>query len=282
MTPIADVVTFAVLGFMGVRLVTGLRTSRTTSGHARWCSTSCVGIRWRHVWPVPLVLHRRGGRGQRADEVPGLSWGWWSDARRRRQPGVRLVRQPPSAPCGSGSSRWCSCACCCRRCRCSPTPRSACSAPAPRAGRGGGGRSRWCSSAWCTRIIGIPIGAALALSLGGAYFMAAYLRACRTAPLAARVPRSSPPRAHTVVQRAHRGAWCVIVVDDRRLRREARSVAFTPCRSRRPPFRAATATPIARRAAAAPAAAGRRAPTAWCRPRWAPTASTARRPPAPT
>ncbi|MEX0848439.1 MAG: hypothetical protein WD023_11740, partial [Ilumatobacteraceae bacterium] len=47
--------TIAVLGFMGVRLVGGLRVAR--SGRGRLVVLAVRSrIGWRHVWPVPVVL----------------------------------------------------------------------------------------------------------------------------------------------------------------------------------------------------------------------------------
>ena len=52
---VADIASFAVLGYMGSRLVAGTRRSRTTEG--RQLTTEIVrGIRWRHVIPVPFIL----------------------------------------------------------------------------------------------------------------------------------------------------------------------------------------------------------------------------------
>src|SRR4051794_39019042 len=50
-----DVLTIAVLGFVGVRLATGLRLSLTGDGR-NTVRTIVSKIRWRHIWPVPLVL----------------------------------------------------------------------------------------------------------------------------------------------------------------------------------------------------------------------------------
>ena len=56
---VADIASFAVLGYMGSRLVAGTRRSRTTEG--RQLITEIVrGLRWRHVIPVPFMLGSNG------------------------------------------------------------------------------------------------------------------------------------------------------------------------------------------------------------------------------
>ena len=51
----STVLTVAVLGFVGVRLATGFQRSR--SGEGRALVRTVVGrLRWRHFWPVPIVL----------------------------------------------------------------------------------------------------------------------------------------------------------------------------------------------------------------------------------
>ena len=55
-------------------------------------------------------------------------------------------------------------------------------------------------------VIGIPIGAALALSIGGWYFTWAYLRGYRARRSAGRAPREHALASR--LQRHHRGARC--------------------------------------------------------------------------
>lgn len=74
---VTDVLTFAVLGFMAVRLVTGVRESRTSAGRAIMAPI-VRGLRWRHVWPAPLLLVVVGWLAWMLLLVPGLDWGWWS------------------------------------------------------------------------------------------------------------------------------------------------------------------------------------------------------------
>lgn len=173
----ADLVTYAVLGFMGIRLVGGLRSSRSSAG--RLLTLDVVReIRIRHVWPVPLVLTVVLTVALLLMQLPVLSWGWWSAVGGDGNPVfgssdttagtvwewlVPLVFMSlllPALPLFAYSEE--------------------------RLFRSG-------AEDWSTRrrawkvlqfgmvhaVIGIPLGAALALSIGGAYFMAVYLRSFR-------------------------------------------------------------------------------------------------------
>lgn len=73
----SNLLTFAVLAFVGVRLVTGLRTSRSTQGR-HTVSLIVGGLRWRHVWPVPFLLAAVIGVATLVMRIPGMSWGWWT------------------------------------------------------------------------------------------------------------------------------------------------------------------------------------------------------------
>ena len=72
-----NVLTVAVLGFMAVRLVGGVRSSRSANGKAL-ISDVVRRVGWRHVWPVPLLLVTVVGVATALMQLPGLSWGWWS------------------------------------------------------------------------------------------------------------------------------------------------------------------------------------------------------------
>jgi hypothetical protein len=169
-----NVLTFAVLGFMGVRLVTGLRRSRTAEGRTL-VRDVVTGIRWRHVWPVPFVLAAIVAVATAVMQVPGLSWGWWSALGGQGNP----VFGSNDATTGTVWA-WLI-----------PVGFVALLLPAlplfayaeERLFRAGA--ERWSASRRTLKIlqfglvhalIGIPIGAALTLSLGGAYFMRVYLR----------------------------------------------------------------------------------------------------------
>jgi hypothetical protein len=130
-------------------------------------------IAWRHVWPVPIVLAAVILVAGALMLVPGLDWGWWGALGGEGNPVFGSTDQT------SGTVwEWII-----------PLAFMAMLLPALplfayaeermfRGRRGWSTRRRvlkCCSSGWCT-LIGIPVGAALALSLGGAYFMWVYLR----------------------------------------------------------------------------------------------------------
>ena len=171
---LTNVLTFAVLGFMGFRLLTGLRRSRLADGRS---VVSQVRRRfgWRHVWPVPLLLTAVVVAATALMQIPGLSWGWWSMLGGTGNPvfgesdatagtvwewiipltfmGLLLPALPLFAYAEermfrTGAEDW------------------------SRARR----LLKVLQFGMIHAIIGIPIGAALALSLGGAYFMWVYLR----------------------------------------------------------------------------------------------------------
>jgi hypothetical protein len=192
---LTNVLTFAVLGFMGVRLVTGLQRSRSTGGRA--IVTDVVhNIGWRHVWPVPLVLAIVIAAATALMQLPGLSWGWWSMLGGQGNPVfgssdatsgtvwewliplVFMCLLLPALPLfayaeerlfRTGAEGW------------SPSRRAL----------------KVVQFGLIHAIIGIPLGAALALSVGGAYFMWVYLRSyrCRPSRMAATIESTT---AHTV------------------------------------------------------------------------------------
>jgi hypothetical protein len=164
----------AVLGFMAVRLATGLRISRSGSGRDLVRDIRSR-IAWRHIWPIPLVLTVVIATASGLMRIPGLAWGWWASIGGEGNP----VFGTSEATAG-GVFEWLI-----------PLAFMAMLLPAlplfahaeERMFRGGA--ENWTSAKRCWKtlqfglvhaIIGIPIGAALALSIGGAYFMAVYLR----------------------------------------------------------------------------------------------------------
>ncbi len=174
---VSTLLTVAVLGFMAVRLVGGVRVSRTSSGR-RVVADVRRRLGWRHVWPVPLVLGTVIVAASTAMQVPGLSWGWWSAIGGDGNPVfgstdatvgtvwewvvplVFMALLLPALPLFAhaeerlfrrGAEGW---------------------SPARRA-------SKTLQFGMVHALIGIPLGAALALSIGGAYFMSTYLRAFR-------------------------------------------------------------------------------------------------------
>lgn len=71
------ILSVAVLGFMATRLVGGVRVSRSEGG--RLLVRQVVSrLRWRHVWPVPIVPAVVLVAAGLLVQVPLLHWGWWS------------------------------------------------------------------------------------------------------------------------------------------------------------------------------------------------------------
>ncbi len=176
-----DVVTtllsLAVLGFMATRLVTGVRVSRSTSGRAVVRAVR-RRIGWRHVWPVPIVLFVVIVSASAAMLVPGLDWGWWSAIGGEGNPVFGSTDQTAGTVW-----EWII-----------PTVFIALLLPAlplfahaeerlfRRGAEGWGSGKRALKTVQfglVHALVGIPIGAALALSIGGGYFMSVYLRAFR-------------------------------------------------------------------------------------------------------
>ena len=71
------VLTVGVLAFVGFRLAGAARHSFTAAGRSQTLPI-VRGIRWRHVWPAPLVLTLVLVVASVLLLVPGLDWGWWS------------------------------------------------------------------------------------------------------------------------------------------------------------------------------------------------------------
>ncbi len=200
-----DVATIAVLAFVGARLITGLR--RTLSGDGRSTVRRIVaGIRWRHIWPIPFVLVGVIVVATALVRIPGLDWGWWSALGGQGNPvfgssdstigtvwewlipAVFLLLLIPALPLFAyaeeqmfrrGAERW-------------STGRRA---------------LKVVQFGLVHALIGIPIGTALALSVGGAYFMTVYLRAFRAMPSEVEATLEST-RAHT----AYNGSIVTLVV----------------------------------------------------------------------
>ena len=171
---VTNVVTFLVLGFVGFRLIGGLRTSRTGKGRAL-VTRIFHNIGWRHLWPVPLLLAIVVAAATVLVAIPGLSWGWWSAIGGEGNPVFASSESTvdtvwewlvpllfmgllfPALPLfafaeervfRAGAEHWSK------------------------------GRRvfKTVQFGLVHALIGIPIGAALALSIGGAYFMWVYLR----------------------------------------------------------------------------------------------------------
>lgn len=199
----------AVLGFMGVRLMTGLRVARTGSGRALGRAIR-QQIGWRHVWPVPLVLAAVITVATPLMMIPGLSWGWWQSIGGEGNPvfgsseatagtfwewvvplafmallipALPLFAHAEERMFRSGAESW------------------------SRSGRA----SKTIKFGLVHALIGIPIGAAIALSVGGAYFMWVYLH--RFAATASRDEATlESAAAHTVYNGMIVGVFLVLVI----------------------------------------------------------------------
>jgi len=193
------IATVGVLGFVGIRLATGLRYSAAKEGRALIGSV-WRGVRWRHVWPVPLVLTVIVLVASALVQVPGLDWGWWTALGGEGNP----VSGGSAATTGT-VWEWIV-----------PLLFGCMLLPAlPLFAHAEERMFRLGAESWSWRrralkcaqfglvhaLIGIPIGVALALSVGGAYFMRVYLRAFRRTG-SSREATLESTRAHTTYNTA--------------------------------------------------------------------------------
>lgn len=202
---VTNVVTIAVLGVVGYRLFTGLRIARSRDG--RSLALEIVRrIRWRHVLPVPVVLTVVIVVALQLTRIPGLDWGWWSALGGDGNP----VFGSSTTTAGT-SWEWIVPLVF----MCLLVPALPLFAHAEermfRAGAEDWSRPRRVAKAvqfglvHC--LIGIPIGVALALSLGGGYFMWVYLRQFRVSS-SRREATLESAAAHT----AYNGLIVVMVI----------------------------------------------------------------------
>jgi hypothetical protein len=138
---LSNVLSVVVLAVVGVRLIQAVTLSRSHRGRSL-SRQVWTKLAWRHIWPVPFVLAGVLLVAVPLLLIPPLRWGWWS------------------ALGGDGNPIF------------------------------GSSTATNGTVCWTTRerilkvlqfglihaLIGIPIGVALALSVGGAYFMSVYLR----------------------------------------------------------------------------------------------------------
>jgi hypothetical protein len=203
---VLDVITAAVLLLVAVRVGGVARRLATSPGLRRRTGTIVRGIRLRHVLPVPLVLAGVLALASLLLLVPGLDWGWWSaiggignpvtgttdrtagTALEWVIPVVFLTLLLPALPLFAEAEE--------RRFRAGAEHWST-------------GRRVWRGIVFglTHALIGIPIGVALALAVGGWYFTAVYVRAARRrgGPEAGLLEST---RAHT----AYNGTIVVIVL----------------------------------------------------------------------
>ena len=172
---LSNVLSLVVLALVGMRLVQAVTISR--SSHGRSLSREVwTRIRWRHIWPVPFVLAGVLLVAVPLLMIPPLRWGWWSALGGAGNPifgsstttsgtvwewliplvfmalvvlALPLFANAEERMFRSGAQRW------------SPRRRA----------------FKVLQFGAIHALIGIPIGVALALSVGGAYFMAVYLHA---------------------------------------------------------------------------------------------------------
>jgi hypothetical protein len=174
---VLDVLTFAALAFVGVRLFGGTRLMARRDVRAHVVGI-LRGLRWRHFllcWPVlftvlvvasVLLL------------VPGLSWGWWSAIGGVGSPVLGVSNRSSGSPLEYAI----------------PVVFVVMLLPAlPLFAEAEEQRFRRGAEGWSTKrrvgravqfgmvhcLIGIPIGVGMALSIGGGYFTWRYLRGYR-------------------------------------------------------------------------------------------------------
>jgi len=170
--------TAGVLAFVGFRLVSTASLVARSAALRRRAAAVVRGIRWRHIWPVPFVLTAVLLAAVVLLQIPPLRFGWWTaiggvgnpvtgttdqtagTALEWIVPVVFLVLLVPALPLFAfreeelfrlGAEEW------------SLGRRAA----------------KAVQFGLVHAIIGIPIGVALALGIGGAYFQLAYLRGLR-------------------------------------------------------------------------------------------------------
>ena len=163
-----------VLAVVGLRLVQAVTLSRSQRGRSL-SRQVWTGLRWRNIWPVPFVLAGVLLAAIPLLYVPVLRWGWWSALGGDGNP----VFGSSTTTMGT-VWEWLI-----------PVIFMALVLLAlPLFANAEERMFRMGAQHWSTRqrvikvlqfglihaVIGIPIGVALALSVGGAYFMAVYLR----------------------------------------------------------------------------------------------------------
>lgn len=175
---LTDLLTVAVLALVGTRLVTAATRVARTAGMRRRIVTILRGLRLRHFLMVPVVLAAVITVATLLLQIPGLSFGWWTAIGGKGNPVVGatdktagtalewivplvfMVFLVPVLPLFAereevmfrqGAEHW-------------SWPRRA---------------YKCIQFGLIHALIGIPIGVALALSIGGAYFMEGYLRMYR-------------------------------------------------------------------------------------------------------
>lgn len=174
---LSTVLTVAVLGFMATRLVSGVRVSRSSAGRAV-VREVLRRVGWRHVWPVLPLLAVVVAAATVLVQVPGLDWGWWSAIGGAGNP----VFGSTEATAGTV---WEWVVPLVFICLLLPGLPLFAHAEERLFRRGAEGWSRGrrvlktLQFGMVHALVGIPLGAALALSIGGAWFLRVYLLAFR-------------------------------------------------------------------------------------------------------
>jgi hypothetical protein len=204
---LTTVLTASVLAFVGYRLVSAAGLMARSAVLRRRVREIVGGIRWRHLWPIPLVLTAVIVAAVALLQVPPLRFGWWTalgglgnpvtgtteqttgTALEWLVPLVFIVLLVPVLPLFAfreeevfrlGAEEW-------------------------------SGRRRVLKAVQfglVHALIGIPIGVALALGIGGGYFQWAYLRGYRAGGGDRRAAVLESTRAHT----AYNGAIVAVVL----------------------------------------------------------------------
>jgi hypothetical protein len=204
---LTTVLTASVLAFVGYRLVSAAGLMARSAVLRRRVRMIVGGIRWRHLWPIPLVLTAVIVAALALLQVPPLRFGWWTalgglgnpvtgtteqttgTALEWLVPLVFIVLLVPALPLFAfreeelfrlGAEEW-------------------------------SARRRVLKAVQfglVHALIGIPIGVALALGIGGGYFQWAYLRGYRASGGDRRAAVLESTRAHT----AYNGAIVAVVL----------------------------------------------------------------------
>jgi hypothetical protein len=191
---LSNVLSVVVLALVGVRLVQAAKLSRSNRGRSL-SRQVWTRLRWRHFWPVPFVLAGVLIVAIPLLMIPVLRWGWWSALGGDGNPIfgsstatmgtvwewliplVFMVLVVAALPLFANAEE-----------RMFRT-----------------GAQRWTTRQRVVKVlqfglihalVGIPIGVALALSVGGAYFMSVYLRSYALTGSVAEATLEST-RAHT-------------------------------------------------------------------------------------
>jgi hypothetical protein len=175
---LTSLLTVGVLAFVGFRLVSTAHLVARSAALRQRSAAIVLGIRWRHLWPVPFVLTAVIAAATLLVQIPPLDFGWWTALGGLGNPVTGTTDQTagtalewivplafvvlllPGLPLFAfreeelfrlGAEQW-------------------------------SARRRMFKAVQfglVHALIGIPIGVALALSIGGGYFQHVYLRGYR-------------------------------------------------------------------------------------------------------